>query len=448
MPWGAVAGAVASSVVGSALAPSSGGGTSGGSSTPVYVPTNLGAVDQNFNYNKGQYEGTNQGIYNQTNPYAQQLLQGQMGNSTYNQNLVNNGVWSSQAYDQAGKGSLAGQEALLGQAQQLQGQAGQTNAAYNANFGNVQNSANTLYGLGGQSNQNYQGLMDYQKGQLGNIQQSQGNLYGAGNQVLQTSQDPQNALYNRTQQQLTDQTRAGEYARGIQSSPYGAAIESNANSNFNIDWQNQQLARQTQGLQAAQGAYGSAQGLGNSYTQNQAGLQAGQVGTYAGATGAATNQYNSALEAQQQSQMGYANAIGQQYAGASQLGSAAGQQISQAGQAQYQPQQQIYQNQQNALNNYQNSQNQYLTGLNQLQSNDLGYMNFGQGAQNLGFNQNAYNNQQTQNAIGSIAGPVGKAIGNTNWGNVFSGGGGSTGYSSGYGAGSSGNDWSDFGYTG
>lgn len=443
MPWGAVAGAVASTVAGSVLGGSGGGGggTPSGSAPPVYVPNNLAGVDQNFNTNKDTYGYQNQNIFNQTNPQAQALYNQQMQNSTYNQNAINGGVWASQAYDQAGGGSLAGQQALMGQAQQLQGQAGQANAAYNANFGNVQNSANTLYGLGAQSNQNYQGLMDYQKGQLGNIQQSQGNLYGAGNQVLQNSQDPQNALYNRTQQQLTDQTRAGEYARGIQSSPYGAAVEANANSNFNIDWQNQQLARQSQGLQAAQGAYGSAQGMGNSYTQNQAGLQAGQIGTYAGATGAATDQYNSALQAQQQSQMGYANAVGQQYAGASQLGSAAGSQIYQGGQAQYLPTQQVYQGQQNAINNYQSSQNQYLSGLNQLQSNDLGYMNYGQGAQNQAYNQNMGNSQANQQAISSIAGPVGKAIGNTNWGNVF-------GSSSGFGSGSSGNDWSDFGYTG
>lgn len=441
MPWGAVAGAVASSVVGSALAPSSGGGTSGGSSTPVYVPTNLGGVDQNFNYNKGQYENNINNTYNQTQPYAQQLFQGQMGNNTYNQNLLNNGVWSSLAYDQAGQGSQAGQQALQNQAGQLQQQGQQANNAYNANFGNVQGSANTLYGLGSQSNQTYQDLMNYQKGQLGNIQGSQNNLYGAGNQVLQTSQDPQNALYNRTAQQVTDQSRAAQYARGIQSSPLGASVESNNLSNFNIDWQNQQLAREAQGLSAAQGAYGSAQGMGNSYTQNQAALQSGQVQTYAGATNAAQQQVQSALQAQQQSQLGYAAGVGQQYAGASQLGSAAGNQIYQAGQSQYLPTQQIYQNQQNALTNYQNSQNPYLSGLNQLQSNDLGYMNYGQSAQNQGFNQNAYNNQQTQQAIGSLSGPLGKAFGNTNWGNVF-------GSSSGYGAGSSGNDWSDFGYTG
>lgn len=72
-------------------------------------------------------------------------------------------------------------------------------------------------------------------------------------QIMQTGMDPQNALYNRTVQQLQDQTRAGEAARGIATSPYGAGLENQAMSNFNIDWQNNQLNRQ---VQAAQGAGG------------------------------------------------------------------------------------------------------------------------------------------------------------------------------------------------
>jgi hypothetical protein len=69
--------------------------------------------------------------------------------------------------------------------------------------------------------------------------------------ILQTGFDPQNALRDRTQQQLTDSIRAGESARGIAMSPYGAGIENKGLSDFNIDWQNAQLQRQNT---AAQGA--------------------------------------------------------------------------------------------------------------------------------------------------------------------------------------------------
>lgn len=73
------------------------------------------------------------------------------------------------------------------------------------------------------------------------------------NQLLQTGFDPQSALYNRTADQTSQQSRAGLAARGLNSSPYGAGVESGAMNNFNIDWQNQQLQRQ---IQAAQGAGG------------------------------------------------------------------------------------------------------------------------------------------------------------------------------------------------
>lgn len=90
---------------------------------------------------------------------------------------------------------------------------------------------------------------------------------GAG-QVLQTSMDPQSALYQRTLQQTQDQTRSAEAARGIAMTPYGSGLENQATNNFNIDWQNQQLQRQTQGL----GAAGTALGQSSSAAQAGAGI--------------------------------------------------------------------------------------------------------------------------------------------------------------------------------
>jgi hypothetical protein len=77
--------------------------------------------------------------------------------------------------------------------------------------------------------------------------------------IEQTAFDPQNALYQRTQQQLVDQTRAGQAARGVATTPYGAAGESDALRKFDIDWQNNQLGRQVLGGQAATNLIG--QGL-------------------------------------------------------------------------------------------------------------------------------------------------------------------------------------------
>lgn len=85
-------------------------------------------------------------------------------------------------------------------------------------------------------------------------QQNESALSGAGNQVWQTSLDPQNALRDKLQQQVTDASRAGTSARGIGMSGEAAGIENNDVNNFLINWQNQQLGRQLAGLQGFTGA--------------------------------------------------------------------------------------------------------------------------------------------------------------------------------------------------
>ena len=87
-------------------------------------------------------------------------------------------------------------------------------------------------------------------------------LQGGAASILSTGFDPQQALYRRTLQQVGDQSNAVNSMYGLASSPYGAGLANQALSNFNIDWQNQQLARQQQALGAASGAYGQAGGLG------------------------------------------------------------------------------------------------------------------------------------------------------------------------------------------
>ena len=86
-------------------------------------------------------------------------------------------------------------------------------------------------------------------------------INNAANAVLQSSIDPQNALFARQQQQVLDQSNAANAAAGVGSSPYGAGLTSQALSNFDTNWQNQQLQRQLQGLSAATSAYPAAANL-------------------------------------------------------------------------------------------------------------------------------------------------------------------------------------------
>jgi hypothetical protein len=159
-------------------------------------------------------------------------------------------------------------------------------------YGQTLGAQNRLAGQGNQYTNNilgnpyaggYQGAAGQAAGQYGQLggaaQGASQNLYGAGNTalgagnaILQQGFDPQNALYNRTQQQVQDQTLAGLAATGTGSTPYGAGVLGQTASNFNIDWQNNQLGRETQAASAYSGLNNTAQ---NDYA---AGGQQGQLG--------------------------------------------------------------------------------------------------------------------------------------------------------------------------
>lgn len=158
---------------------------------PTYQPVNSGGAD------RGAYTGTQAlGQYNtagQSLPYAQ---------STF-QNLYNNpyaAQWQTGANNAAGVGQGVGMSQIGGGL-------------------NLINSGSSL--------------LPWQQ------------------QILQTGFDPMQNIYNTQQQINTDQTRAGESARGLAMTPYGAGLENQSNMLFNQNWQNNLLNRQNT---AAQGA--------------------------------------------------------------------------------------------------------------------------------------------------------------------------------------------------
>jgi len=65
--------------------------------------------------------------------------------------------------------------------------------------------------------------------------------------------DPQQALYNQTQNTNQQQNLATLAQSGVAGTPYGQGVEDQANNLFNINWQNNQLQR---ALSAGQGASG------------------------------------------------------------------------------------------------------------------------------------------------------------------------------------------------
>jgi hypothetical protein len=86
-------------------------------------------------------------------------------------------------------------------------------------------------------------------------------LAQGGTGVLQSAFDPQGQLQAMLQQQVQQQANAANAAAGLGGSAYGAGQTTNALSNFDINWQNQQLGRQVAGLGAAGSAFGQIPGL-------------------------------------------------------------------------------------------------------------------------------------------------------------------------------------------
>lgn len=139
-------------------------------------------------------------------------------------------------------------------------------------------------------------------------------LFPAIQNILTQSQDPQNALYNRTAQQTQDQSRVANAAAGTANSPYGAAVEGQNMNNFNIDWQNNALQRAMSGLSSAQSGIqgaGSAQNAaGNLGTAGAANTLQGGTTPYQTSMGQSQDQY-AALSQLMQGLTG-GNAINQQ----------------------------------------------------------------------------------------------------------------------------------------
>jgi hypothetical protein len=180
-------------------------------------------------------------------------------------------------------------------------------------------------------------------------------LYGGANAIMQQGFDPQQALYNQQFQQMQDTTNAGLSQRGLADSGFGAGIANQANTNFQMDWQNQQLAREQQALKAAEGAMGQGgtqMGLGITGMQGVGQLPYGAYQQMGAGQNAALQNYYGNISPYFQQQGNVANMMGN-YMG---LGSGAQQSVIAANQnaaAQAQGYGQAFGN---AMNTYQNQQ--------------------------------------------------------------------------------------------
>ena len=112
-----------------------------------------------------------------------------------------------------------------------------------------------------------------------------------------SASDPQNALYSQLQNQNQQQNLAMLGQSGVAGTPYGQGVAGQQNTNFNIDWQNQQLQRAATGA----GAAGSLLGSIGKYTNTGLGqMQQGAALPYQTSQGITGNQLGLLGQAGQQ----------------------------------------------------------------------------------------------------------------------------------------------------
>jgi hypothetical protein len=107
-------------------------------------------------------------------------------------------------------------------------------------------------------------------GNVGNALASLSALFGGEanslspymSQILNQGFDPQNALYAQTLQKVNDQANVANAQYGLTGQQAAGNLQQ-ADTNFNIDWQSQQLARALQGISGASGIAGTQTGLGS-----------------------------------------------------------------------------------------------------------------------------------------------------------------------------------------
>jgi hypothetical protein len=194
------------------------------------------------------------------------MAQSAVYNDIVNSPFANQAIWGSDqaaqnAFNIAAPQAFGGAQALGGAALGGLPFAGQAlsqgfDPRYGAAISGIENNpyygqalggAQAAAGMGAQGANAIQGL----GGQIG----------GTVDPLLSSGFDPRAALFNRTEGRLMDQTNAINAMSGVAGTPYGASVTANALGNFDIDWQNQQLARQAQATGAAGSAANTAGGL-------------------------------------------------------------------------------------------------------------------------------------------------------------------------------------------
>ena len=131
-------------------------------------------------------------------------------------------------------------------------------------YSNTGAAANNAYSGIGNINQNPAASLGALQQSGGGLLTQGGNAINAGNaagayapQALQTAFDPLSKQYAQQFAQNQNQANAVNAMSGVANTPYGAGLTQQADTNFNLGWQQQELQRQQTGAQTAQTLLGA-----------------------------------------------------------------------------------------------------------------------------------------------------------------------------------------------
>jgi hypothetical protein len=254
-----------------------------------------------------------------------------------------------------------------------------------------------------------------------------GQIAGTINPLLESGFDPRSALFNRTQGRLMDQTNAINAMSGLGGTPYGASVGANAMGNFDIDWQNQQLARQAQAAGAAGNAANTAGGLYGAAPGLMASTAGLPSGVYTGRIGQELQALQARNQAANQGIAGYGSLLGTAGQGIGQANAAnlqGAQAYQQYGSAPYNTASGIANNSLAGLSNLTNLGNNQFQLPQQEIGNLMQYMGLGQSASGLSGQLGNLGFQQTAQGLGGALSGANTLFGQ---GGMFGGGGGGLG---------------------
>lgn len=171
--------------------------------------------------------------------------------------------------------------------------------AENTSFGNI-----PFYGINQAQGNAFNSINNSTASTAGQGQ----NLANQATSAYQAGQDPQNALFAKQFQQQQDQQNATNAMNGVAGTPYGAALTTQGNQNFDLNWQNQQLQRENTAANTASTLLGSGTSAQQQTIQDWLNYVLGNTTNASTALGLQNNTYADALgaagltnQAQQQS---------------------------------------------------------------------------------------------------------------------------------------------------